>query len=301
MAVLFELLSPLLATILVGWLSARFRLISSEAVTGLGELVGKLLIPCMLFGGAYRYGLPAHGAWAMLAAFYLPVALLLLLQAYGMRHHDDPASISFVSVYSNTVFIGLPVLSRVLGESSQAIAYPIIGFHGLLTFLLFYGVSGWKTARRGQWWSVVRRTAGNPLVVSLLLGLLANTAGLRLPSLVAEVLRMVGQAALPCALLMLGAALFGFRIRDWRGITGAVVVKLAVLPLAVWASTRYVFGLAPGVVVVETLLAACPIAINAYPIVLSEGCDGQLAGSAILLSSLVSLATLPLWIHWLAH
>lgn len=136
----------------------------------------------------------------------------------------------------------------------------------------------------------------NPIVASLLLGLALNLGGVVLPAALTKILGMLSIAALPCALLALGASLASLRIE--RGAETAVLVatKLIVLPLCVLTLAVYVFHLPPAAWSVLVVIAACPVAINAAVIVQADGKDSGLVSSAILLSSLACIVTIPLWL-----
>lgn len=298
---LFVLLLPLFLVSGVGYLLARTRWLDPGWSTGLGELTARLLIPALLLNGAYKNGLPASVSWQVLCAFYIPLVGLFLLARYGYRRDADSAARSLAATYSNTAFVGIPVLVQAFGDDALQFAFPIIAFHGLIAFTLYYltAPGSGSGARR------VARSLGNavrnPIVVSLMLGLALNLTGVQLPQAVTRLLGMVSTAALPCALLVLGASLAGLRVQAAGQAALVAAVKLMALPALVLVLGVWVFRLPMAAASVLVVLASCPVGVNAASVVQADGRGTALVSSAILLSSLACIVTMPLWLSILAR
>lgn len=296
---LLTLLLPLFLLTGMGWLLAGKRIMATPWQTGLTELTAKVLIPAFLFSGAFRNGIPASVSWQFLAAFFIPLLLLFLAAAFGLPSPSlSPgarAPRALAATYSNTVFVGIPVLAQAFGPDSLQYAFPVIAFHGLIAFTLYYlaapHASG--SARLG---ASLRNAARNPIVLSLMLGLACSAARLALPAPLGATLALLAGAALPCALLALGASLAAFRIQSWRETAATVAAKLFLLPACVLGMALLVFHLPAPAICVLVVIAACPVGVNAAALVQADGQDATVVSSAILLSSILCVATLPLWI-----
>ncbi len=290
---LFALLLPLLLLAALGWLLAHWRAMPTGWQGALNALTARLFIPALLFSGAYQHGVPASVSWQFMAAFFLPLAVLFGA-ALALRRD---ASLALAATYSNTVFVGIPVLNQAFGPASLQYAFPIIAFHGLIAFSLYYlaapGASGLGKA--------LLTALRNPIVTSLMLGMACNLLGLRLPLPLLSALSMLAAAALPCALLALGASLMAFRIRSW-GESGAITAaKLVLLPAGVGAMAVLAFSLPAPAAAALVVVAACPVGVNAAALVQADGNNPAPVASAILLSSILCIATIPAWIWLVRH
>jgi hypothetical protein len=282
---------------LVGALLARLPWLRGPWHAGVTELTARFLVPALLLGSTWRTGIPASVSWQVLCAFYLPLALMFFLARHvGARAAaQDGSAAALAATYSNTVFVGVPVLVQAFGADSLQFAYPVIAFHSLFCFSLYHfageGKSGWTAA--------LASTLRNPIVVALLLGLSLNLARIRLPPALTGALDMLGAAALPCALLSLGGSVA--LLRPGRPLaTGAIIVaKLLLLPLGVWCLAT-LLDLPAAATQVLVLLACCPVGVNAAFVVKPGGGGARLVNSAILLSSLACVATIPVWL-WVLH
>jgi predicted permease len=297
-APLFAALLPIFLLAALGAALARLPWLRPAWHIGVTELTARFLVPVLLFSSAWRTGIPPSLSWKVLCAFYLPLALLFLGARLLAKRGESGAATALAATYSNTVFVGVPVLVQVLGEGSLQFAYPVIAFHSLFCFTLYH-LS--EEAAPSGWSGSVLATLKNPIVAALLLGLVLNLGGVALPAPIQPALGMLGAAALPCALLSLGASVASLRPARWTRTSAIVLAKLVLLPLGVTALAVFVFHLPVAAAMVLVVLASCPVGINAAFVVKPAGGGAQVVNSAILLSSLLCVATIPAWLWVLRH
>jgi len=124
--------------------------------------------------------------------------------------------------------------------------------------------------------------------------------GFRLPGTLERFAALIAGAAVPCALFSVGASLRGYRLRGALAPAALMVaLKLVAHPLIVWALASYVFGVPPLWAKVAVLLAALPVGVNVYLFAVRYDAGQAESASAILLSSVLSVATLTLVLLWL--
>ncbi len=133
----------------------------------------------------------------------------------------------------------------------------------------------------------------NPLVVAPLLGGLWAASGLDLPVPVATLLKLLGAAAAPCALVSLG--LFLAQPQPGGTVSGVwplVTLKLVVQPLITWYLAFQVFELPPLWAYSALLLSALPTGTGPYMLAEFYGREASRVSRVVLLSTLGSLVTL---------
>jgi malate permease and related proteins len=148
------------------------------------------------------------------------------------------------------------------------------------------------------------RKCFNPPVLTLLAVITINALGLapKVPQFVITTAHMLGQCAVPLALLLIGAVIVDF-IPEFRGkgngriMALACVLRLLVLPIIFLAIAKWM-PCSKELKQVIILEAAMPSAV--FPILMTKhyGADVPTALRVVLSTSLVSLLTIPLWIHW---
>jgi predicted permease len=262
---------------------------------GVAELTAKVLVPLLLLTSTYRTGLPASVSWQLLGAFYGPLVALFVAVSYLHRGKAGGAGTALASTYSNTVFVGIPVLIHTVGNDSLQFAYPVIAFHSLACFSMYYLGAATGTGHR-KLLGALGNTLANPIVIALFAGLALNLGGVVIPAVFLRVFDGVSAATLPCALLSLGASLASLRMARWTDAALVAAAKLVVLPLLVVALATLVLHLPAAIRTVLVVLASCPVGVNAAFVIRADSKDTELVDSAILLSSLACAVTMPLWL-----
>ena len=115
---LFTLLLPLFLLSLLGYLLAKSNWLADAWFNGVNELTAKLLIPALLFNGAYKNGLPEVVSWQVFGAYYIPLLSLFMLVTFAFKHGDNYVSRALAATFPNTVFVGIPVLTQAFGNAS---------------------------------------------------------------------------------------------------------------------------------------------------------------------------------------
>lgn len=291
-----EPLIPVLALSALGWALSWLRGLPERWDAGLTEIASRILLPCLLFDGAMRSGLPRGAGTGSLLAFYAPVvALFIGVMGLG-RWRGWGASIPFAAVYSNTVIVGVPILVHGLSPDSLQFAFPVIAFHSLVTFTLYQLLAARGGAHDANVPEALWRAVRTPIVASLLLGLAANAAHLTLPREIDVPLSMLASASIPCALLALGASLRRLPATLSADVATVVAAKVVLLPAIVYVLAVHIVLLPANIAAVLVMMAACPVGVNAFALVSSEGEDASRVGAAIFASTAAATATIPLWL-----
>ncbi len=305
---ILPLLLTLFGLITVGQLLRVLGTLPANAPEVLGRVIVQITMPALLIvilaGARFESGLlPALLATtvAMFVALGLGVLWLRLVRA--PRPSQGAAGI--VSAFSNTAFLGLPfVLARYPGSASAATTAVVIDTVDTTILLLTVGVA-FATAMASQTPPVATprlprvaralvRVLTQPMMIAVLIGLGLALSGRELPGLIAEPLTLVGQATTTLAFLTIGLGLDLKSLRgQTRALAGIAVIKLIIMP-GLTAIILLALGVHGEVAQVAVLQAAMPTAVVAAIIATNAGCDGRLASAAAVVTTLLSLLTLPI-------
>lgn len=292
--VVFQAILPIFGLIMLGYLLGWRGWLDGEASTGLANITFKLFMPAVLFTGIARAQLSDGMSPTLLLAYFLPVlTVFVLVSLIAHRLLGRASPLGLTAAYSNNVLVGIPLVTTLLGPESLVYVFAILVFHSLILFSLqsFYSALGSVQKVSG---TALLKNLANPLIVGLLLGALLNASGLDLPVPIWRVADWLAQAALPCALIVLGISLSRYRLKPSATVLALALVKLGLFPLLVW----YVGGLMPGLshdaLSVLVLLAACPSGVNVLAFVVNRD-DTRTVSSTVFLSTLLAVISLPLW------
>ncbi len=299
-------ISPLVLIGLLGFICTKSQWFSRSQLDALTKFAFYVSIPAFLFYQMANADFSQHVNFSLFAAFYLPVLLCYLfawLTNYflhaKLKNLSAPSAIFALGAsYSNTIIVGLPVLLVILGEQVVAIVFLIVTFHSAMLFAITSALSAHQ--QQFNWRTFAKQTFNNPVIISILSGLIVNLLALKLPSVLSDSLLLIGKPAIPIALFILGASMTFYQVRhEIKFITFATIIKLLLLPSLVFIFAHYIFNLESMVTTVLVILSASPTGVNAYLIAKSQGHHQETVAGTVVVTTLTCIFTLPFWLWFL--
>lgn len=305
MIVLYAVI-PILLNATVGYFLARRHVFDQPFFDSFSRLTFRYFIPLLLFTSMARADLAPLGEirsyW--LAYFGPAILIFLLVRAWAS------STISLGVTYANTVLIGIPLTLAAFGDAGLGKTLTIISVNGLTLFTMVALTGGARSTGRqldGAKPNLITalvepliNTIKNPIIIGLLLGAGVNFLSIPIFTPLFEAMSLAGRAALPCALLILGASLATVNAEAIHGarlmVTLMCVLKLLIVPGLVWIVARWIMTLDPLTTSVLVTLAACPCGINALPFAQDER-EIRIVSASIFVSTLISIVTLPMWVY----
>jgi hypothetical protein len=318
-AVLTSIL-PVCLLVLLGAALCRSRFLPPVFFTQMNRLGFWLLLPALLFSTLAKApasaGATGLRVGLLLCACSVAVTLVgwLAARALGLSG-GSTRSLMQAAMRGNLAYTGLPVLIYTFGEHSTAAAVavfalaPTIPFYNFLAVLILTSDKPSRGEPRtpcaeqqgladealsGRLLRTLTALLRNPLIIGCGLGLLLLESGLHLPAGLFNAVEALGRAALPCALLALGAGLTLDKLRtSCRPALAATVLKLVAMPALGYAGAK-LLGFNGETLLIALLYLASPCAVTSYVMADQMGADKELAGSAIVLSTLLCLPVMAL-------
>ena len=136
----------------------------------------------------------------------------------------------------------------------------------------------------------------NPIILSILAGLIVGLLGIQFPTLVNKTVSNVAQMATPLALITIGAGFEGRKaLAKIRPTIAASMIKLVVqplifLPVAAW------MGFRGEQMIAILIMLASPTTPSCYIMAKNMDNDGVLTASVIVMTTLLAAFTLTGWI-----
>lgn len=306
-----DILLPVFGIVALGVAATRLGWFDDAARRGLSQFVFNFAIPVLLFRTLAGAQLPHNLPWTYLLSYYGGVASVFLTSMIISRiFFQQPLEGQTVhglgGAFSNTVLLGTPLILTAFGDEATLPLFLLIAFHGVLilpvgTILIETGLSARSrldgdAVRIGE---IARQAVlgvvTNPIIIGLAAGLAANLAGWAPTGALDRMAGLLGQAALPCALFAMGAALARFRLAGAVPQALAIVaVKLVAHPLAVWLLAVELFALDPLWAGVAVVLAGMPTGVNIYLYAQRYEIEIGAIATAILIGTVLSVLTIGL-------
>ncbi len=296
---IFDSVVSLLIMILVGAYSARKKTITPELNRGLTTVLIQIALPCMILSSfifTYDESMQANVfrtfLYSMIAyAITIVISQLLLLPV----RNNKKTVLHFANVFSNTGYVGFPILNSVYG--SEGIVYGSV-FNMFFVFLVWtYGLLLYRGKfARAEFKAELKKVLLNPSILAVGAGLIIMTSGLQVPNGILASIRAIGNMTGPLSMLVIGAILaevkLGDHLKDWTIYYG-ITTKLVIIPLLI-----YLFSLLTGepskvtntVVIMTAMPAATMTSIFAERF---DRCKDY-AALIVAATTMLSLLTIPI-------
>ncbi len=302
---------PVIAIIALGFVLAYRQVLSAEQNAALNKFVFLIAAPALLFRNVAITEFPDTTPWGLWLSYYLVMfacmALSIALARLLLPQNSGAACVivGFGSSFSNTVMLGIPIILTAFGKAAALPLFLVLAFHGLLIFstgiLLMELTSTSASSFRGALSALPQALSNQAVLVALLAGVIWNVSGLHLPGMADRFLDILGQAAIPVALVAIGGTLANVPVRGSVGVAAYMAAfKLVVQPGVTYLVASYVFALPPLWVATITLLAAMPTGVLTSILAEQYRAAPGAASSSIMVSSLAGMVTLSLWLVFFA-
>lgn len=292
-AVLVSAVLPVALVALVGvWIGQRFSL----DLRTLARVNIYALLPALVITGLYESELALGSALGIVAGFLLNCGVLygvaIALGRVFRLPVESRKSLVATTLLANSGNIGLPFILFALGEAglARAIVY-------LVASSIFIASVG-PIILKGEGVAVgMRVTLSLPVFWATLGGIILLRLSWAVPVAIDRALQLLSGAAIPVSLLTLGIQLSQTRLNfGWYELFAACL-RLFVSPLSAFTLGR-LLGLEGLDLTVLVMQSAMPVAVNTLIWVTELGGDTDCVAKTIVLSTILSFATLPgvLWL-----
>lgn len=305
MSALIDIVLPVFLVVGFGYLVRWRGMLSDGAIDGMMRFAQSVAIPCLLFLAISRLDLGAEFNFPLLFSFYAGAFAGFLAGLLGARFlfgrpWTDAVAFGFVSLFSNSLLLGLPITERAFGPDALAGNYAIISIHAPFCYAI--GITAMEIARaegagiQATLAQIFRSMSRNMLVIAIAAGFVVNLTGLPMPGVLVEALALVGRAALPTALFALGGVLYLYRPEgDLKIVLYLCVASLGLHPAITWALGQ-LQGLGEAPFRSAILTAASAPGINAYVFANLYGVGKRVAATTVLVGTALSILTVWVWL-----
>ena len=305
-------LLPVVVLVAIGFFSGRRGWIGTGAVKELSALVFIVLTPALLFRTMSRVKLEQLD-FSPVLAYFIGVIVLFAATLLVCGFNRRAAVLALACTFSNTVMIGIPLVTLAYGEAGLVTLFTLYTVHTVLLLTTATVVLELAVAREAAGvagsarqplartvFAAVRNAVIHPVPLPIIAGLLFSQAGFTLPELVDKPLQLLGQAFGPMALLLVGATLaHSSPGAQLRGALVLTTVKNLAHPALV-AGAGLLLGLSGLPLAVMVVTAALPIGANVFLFSQRYQVAEELVTASVGVSTVLALATVSL-VLWLAQ
>lgn len=281
-----------------GYLFARFKFVGPDFAKGLSKLVMNFFLVGLILSSVMNKELEMTGKELLfdLGLWFIVIAISLIvgwLTPRIFRMKGDNGMYSLMVAYMNNGFIGFPLVTAVYGSG-------VLFFASLsnIAFNLTLYTIGLIILQSGNGAKLDLKRVINAPIIATLASIVIFATGIHMPNFIVDTVDYLAKATVPVSMMCVGMTLGGVALKDAFTQPKFYVIALMrniVCPLLAWLALR---GLVSDPVILGTMvmIAATPTAAICTILGLEFGRDGVESSECILLSTVLSMATIPLLI-----
>ena len=284
-----EIVTPVFASIGVGYLFARYKKISLEPII---ELLLYITIPALVIYSLSENRIQTNDLYLIsLAALLVVIGSGVLSFIYlKITGKGNKKGFYLTTMFMNSGNIPFPL--ALLAFGSVGLTKALIFYMAIS--ILFYSLGIYIAKGR----SGITEIFKFPLIYSAIIGFYISINGVVVPIALGTTLKLLGDATIPLMLLSLGYQLQTSRISHFSQSMAASVLRIGggfLLGLLA-VELLDIQGISRAIVI---LSSSMPSAVINFVISYKYDLDKELVASTVALSTLLNMITTPLILMWL--
>ncbi|TYL48935.1 AEC family transporter [Marinomonas sp. IMCC 4694] len=298
-SVILDVAAPVLLMIAIGAFLRRIQLINDGFILISSRFVFQVSMPALFFFG--MLGSNLSGLISVNLAVYFIASILLtflfswlLAVKLGVAERQRGIFVQ-IAFRGNCGIFSVALVVNMFGPEGVALGGVMSGLSVLLFNVLAEIILTRYSKGSLRLVPVLKSLLKNALIMSIVLGVVANLAAVTLPTFMVKTGSLVGGLSLPLALICIGGSLATSGFSLHKHVSIAVLCKVALSPIF-FTMLGYYLGFGQKELLFLFVFLAAPTAASAYVTAVAKGDDGKSTANAIACSTLISSVVIVLFV-----
>lgn len=298
---------PIFLVMVIGYILKQIGMLNDNFVTVANKFNFKVTLPFMLFKDIAGVDIKAvfDIKYVLFCAIVSTICFWVVWGTAKLLVRDKTIRGAFVqsSFRGSAAVMGLAFIQNIYGSSAMGplmivSAVPLYNIFSVIV-LTFEANDSTGIDKKAKIRQAGINICKNPIILSILAGLIVGLLGIQFPTLVNKTVSNVAQMATPLALITIGAGFEGRKALAKIAPTMAssmiklVLQPLVFLPVAAW------MGFSGEKMIAILIMLASPTTPSCYIMAKSTNNDEVLTASVIVTTTLMAAFTLTGWIFLL--
>lgn len=299
---LLLIISPVLFIFLIGFIGQKILKFDIKTISTVALY---LMSPMLAFRTFYTNELNYTYLYIILFAILLTIVLFVIvwITASAMNaSRSERSAMILGGVFMNSGNYGVPVVLFAFGSVAFDYGVIMMVFQSILmnSIGIFFASLGGEA--QATWRDSMQRVIRMPLIYAALLGVIFQLASISLPEPLMQGISLIADASIPTVMLVLGMQLAVIVRKKvaYRYVTAVTVIRMIISPavaVAILLILPVTDDLLRAVLIVQ---AAMPAAANTTMFALQFGTEPDLVSFTTLITTLISLVTIPAVLFFVA-
>lgn len=305
---ILSVIAPLFLIIFGTALLQKFKNIGDDWSKVLNEFALKIGLPALIFSAMAKTTfsfkteellLLVSNSLFILVSFVLAVSVGKILRLKKQMF----MTLFICFGFSNIAYLGIPVLTQIAGAKIIPVASLIVAVYILWQFTIGTGYLEYclDKNKKNIVKDFIEGLVKSPLLLAVFLGITVSVIGLKLPDVLLKSLDMISASVTPTVLVVIGLFIGKSKIgklSEWIPVFLFSLVTLVGLPSIFYLGVKF-FGFVPSQFSASIIEAAMPLAITPFALADRYNLNKDFISRSIVLSTILSVVSLPFWISLL--
>lgn len=295
---LLSLQGTLFALMLIGAWLKKCGVIDDDGKRYLSDLCIKIVIPCNIFRSCLIEFNPDifRTCGLLLVSAIVLQALCLTLNRFIFNHYPPQQKkvLQYCTIVPMSGFLGNPIAEGLY--SSLGVLYTSIFLIPMRIIMWSVGTTYFVADSTVDKKKVIKNILTHPCLVAIYLGLLFMVTQIPLPKVITETTRYVGNCNSALTMFIVGTILADVKLPTMlnRDTIAFSILRLLLLPGVAFLFGRLI-GLDKVSLGVSVLMTGMPAGATAAIFAARYNSDAPFATKCVVMSTLISMLTLPMW------
>ncbi|MGN1398824.1 MAG: AEC family transporter [Erysipelotrichaceae bacterium] len=287
----------LLILMLIGFGVKKLKVIDSNQQKGLSELLINVILPATIiksFISQQNTSLEVFKTSAVMMLVCLTIQIVIMLAAPLLQKFFDKDKAKIMEyglLVSNSSFVGLPVIEYMFG--SQAVMYASIYLIPMRFSMWTVGISLFSDEIDFK--SNIKKVIFHPCILAVVLGFILMFLPFSLPTVLSDTISIISRSSSCLSMIVIGAILADINFEHLldKSILTFTLLRLVILPIMVYMILK-LCKLDDLLIAIAVILTAMPCGSTCPILAQKYNSDYKFAAKLILVSSLLSVVSIPL-------
>lgn len=300
----FIVIAPLFLIIFVTAFLQRIKNIGDNWSLVLNDFALKIGLPVLIFSALSKTNFSFFEQSDLIIAnsVFLIVSFLLAFVIGKIFRLDGKMLRTFFICFgfSNIAYLGIPILVQVSGESILPTGSLIVAIYLFWMFTVGTGFLDFTQQQRKRvvFKNIFLNLIKNPLLISVILGIVIAGLKITLPDVLIKSLDMITASVTPTVLVVIGLFIGKSKIgklKEWLPVLIFSLITLFALPAMFYFGVK-LFGFNPSHFSASIIEAAMPLAITPFALADKFNLHREFIARSVVLSTILAVISLPFWI-----
>ena len=293
---MIQLQMQILLMLSIGFFLRKQKIVTPEIRKGLSTLLINVVLPCTVIISFMNDSVVNSDLLmtcfiaVLISAIIQTVSIIASKFLFQKYEKTDANVLRYGMIVSNSAFIGIPIIQSIYG--SEAVMFTSVFQIPIIVTMWTIGLALFKPIDHKH---ALKSVNKNPSVVAVMIGFIIMLTGIKFPLFITKTVSSIASCTTAISMFVVGSILAEI---EWNNLFEKKVlfycaIRLIIYPFLVFIALTFLN--------VPTLIKAIAVIMTGMPAgsttaILAEqyGCDAKFAAKLILVSTVLSVITIPI-------